>query len=187
MWYDEWLENLGDGKLPRFSEDNASLIQLPEDLCYKIEDGQEDGAKNDAISFVFGDIKEKSNTEDWMDFVSSRAILAPTNKYVDEINNICLNKLPGEEIVLPSADSTVNPDDAVHYPVEYINTLQPSGMPAHKLTLKKKTVMVLLGNLNISGVLCNGTRLIVEDVINNRLIRATIANGHGKGRIVLIP
>ena len=46
---------------------------------------------------------------------------------------------------------------------------------------------MLLRNLNISGGLCNGTRLIIEEVINNRLIKATIANGQGKGRTVLIP
>ena len=46
---------------------------------------------------------------------------------------------------------------------------------------------MLLRNLNINGGLCNGTRLIVQEVINNRLIKATIANGQGKGRTVLIP
>ena len=56
---------------------------------------------------------------------------------------MCLNKLPGEEIVLPSADSTVNPNDAVNYPVEYINSLQYAGIPAHRLTLKKKVVIIL--------------------------------------------
>ena len=48
-------------------------------------------------------------------------------------------------------------------------------------------MIILLRNLNISGGPCNGTRLIVEDVINGRLIKATIANGEGKGRVVLIP
>ena len=46
---------------------------------------------------------------------------------------------------------------------------------------------MLLRNLNISGGLCNGTRLIIEEVINDRLVKATIANGESKGRMVLIP
>ena len=46
---------------------------------------------------------------------------------------------------------------------------------------------MLMRNLNINGGLCNGTRLIIQDVINDRLIKATIANGEGKGRTVLIP
>ena len=46
---------------------------------------------------------------------------------------------------------------------------------------------MLLRNLSINGGLCNGTRLIVEDVINDRLLKATIATGECKGRTVLIP
>ena len=47
-----------------------------------------------------------------------------------------LDKMDGEEIITPSADSTVNSEDATLYPVEYINTLQTSGIPPHRLTLK---------------------------------------------------
>ena len=35
--------------------------------------------------------------------------------------------------------------------------------------------------------LCNGTRLIVQDVINKRLLKAVIAAGEHKGKVVLIP
>ena len=141
----------------------------------------------DAIESTFGDIETKSGSPEWMSFVSSRAILATTNNYVNDINKLCLSQLPGEEIIIPSVDSTVHPDDATNYPVEYINSLETSGIPAHQLTLKKNAVLMLLRNLNIRGGLCNGTRLIIQEVINNRLIKATIANGEHKGRIVLIP
>ena len=122
-----------------------------------------------------------------MEHVSSRAILTTTNEMVDRINDICLDEMPGEKIILASGDSTVDPNDATHYQVEYINTLQASGLPSHKLTLKKNAVVMLLRNLNISGGLCNGTRLIIQDVINERLIRAIIATGECKGKTVLIP
>ena len=46
---------------------------------------------------------------------------------------------------------------------------------------------MLLRNLNINGGLCNGTRLIIQEVINDRLVKAIIANGESKGRTVLIP
>ena len=45
---------------------------------------------------------------------------------------------------------------------------------------------MLLRNLSIRGGLCNGTRLIIQDV-TERLIIAKIANGAAVGRIVLIP
>ena len=102
------------------------------------------------------------------------------------LNTECLEKLEGEEITLASADETVNPDDGTNYPVEYINTLKTPGMPPHRLILKNKDVVILLRNLNINGGLCNGTRLIIEEVLNDRLIKATIANGAHKGRKVLI-
>ena len=141
----------------------------------------------DAIEFTFGNIQANSTSPTSRTFVSSRAILATTNNYANDINKLCLNQLPGEEIIIPSVDSTVNPDDATHYPVEYINSLQTAGIPPHQLTLKKGAVVMLLRNLNIRGGLCNGTRLIIQDVINARLIRATIANGEHQGRTVLIP
>ena len=184
--FDQWLENLGDGKIQQIEEDD-SFIALPEELCVKIDENQVEESRNNAIDFTFGDITTKSALPEWLEFVASRAILATTNEYVDDINNICLSKLPDDEIIIPSADATVNPDDATHYPIEYINSLQTSGIPPHRLILKKNAVVMLLRNLNINGGLCNGTRLIIQEVINNRLIKAKIANGQGKGRTVLIP
>ena len=46
---------------------------------------------------------------------------------------------------------------------------------------------MLLRNLNIKSGLCNGTRFIVDRVINGRLLSCTIANGEHKGNRVLIP
>ena len=119
--FDQWLENLGDGKLQPIEEED-SFITLPEDLCVKIDENQVEQSRNNAIDFTFGDIATQSALPEWMEFVASRAILATTNQCVDEINNVCLDKLPGDEIIIPSADATVNPDDATHYPVEYINS-----------------------------------------------------------------
>ena len=168
-------------------EEHEPYITIPEPLSIVIDEKEQDKHIQNAIEFTFSNIATQSANSTWMRFVSSRAILAATNRSVDEINKICLTQLPGEEIIIPSADSTVHPDDATHYPVEYINSLQTSGIPPHHLTLKKNAVVMLLRNLNIRGGLCNGTRLIVQDVINSRLIKATIANGEHKGKTVLIP
>ncbi|VDM75722.1 unnamed protein product [Strongylus vulgaris] len=45
--------------------------------------------------------------------------------------------------------------------MEYLNTLEPSGMPLHKLELKGAVIM-LLRNLDVVNGLCDGTRLEVE-------------------------
>lgn len=82
-----------------------------------LEKGKSEKSRYDAIEFTFGDIKTKSAVPDWREFISKRAILATTNEQADEINNLCLEQMPGNEIVIPSADSTANPDDATHYPL----------------------------------------------------------------------
>ena len=47
--------------------------------------------------------------------------------------------------------------------VEYLNTLEPLGMPLHTLTLKWSAVVMLLWNLNLKAVLCNGvSQLVLE-------------------------
>ena len=71
--------------------------------------------------------------------------------------------------------------------IEYINSLNPNGMPPHKLRLKPGAVVMLLRNLNIKSGLCNRTRLIVETIIQGRLLQCTIASGEHRGRRVLIP
>ena len=94
---------------------------------------------------------------------------------------MCLTKLPDDPVTLPSISKTANVDDSVQYPAEYIESLEAPGIPPHKLTLKKGAVIILLRNLNIEGGLCNGTRLIIQDIINDRLIKATIAAGEHEG------
>ena len=134
--FDDWLQQLGDGKLPSIDEIEPYIV-LPQSLSVEINENEQDKQMQDAIEFTFGNIEANSASPTWRTFVSSRAILATTNNYANDINKLCLNQLPGEEIIIPSVDSTVNPDDATHYPVEYITSLQTAGIPPHQPTLKK--------------------------------------------------
>ena len=68
--------------------------------------------------------------------------------------------------------------------VEYLNTLQPNGFPRHNLSLKPGMPLMLLRNINPREGLCNGTRLIFKEAINNKLLRCTIVSS---GKEVLIP
>nr|GEU48825.1 DNA helicase [Tanacetum cinerariifolium] len=48
------------------------------------------------------------------------------------------------------------------YLMEYLNTMAFHGFPPHELELKVGSPIMLLRNVNLSGGLCNGTRMIVR-------------------------
>jgi ATP-dependent DNA helicase PIF1 len=78
--------------------------------------------------------------------------------------------------VCKSADEVVDDINECAVGVEYLNTLDPGGMPPHDLRLRKGVPVILLRNLDRSRGLCNGTRLIVEDVVQGRLLTCRIAS-----------
>jgi ATP-dependent DNA helicase PIF1 len=72
-----------------------------------------------------------------------------------------LSYLPGAHVNFLSVSSVEDTEVANTYPSEFLNTLEVSGMPSHKLSFKIGTPMMLLRNLDPSIGLSNGTRLIV--------------------------
>jgi len=116
-----------------------------------------------------------------------RALLTPLNDDVDALNlkmnqAFHLRTSAARETYL-SADSAVDSDDANDYPIEFLNSLNFSGMPPHALHLQVGCPIILLRNL-ASG-LANGTRLIVLRLMS-RCIEGEVATGPLKGRRVFI-
>ena len=118
-------------------------------------------------------------------WLQERAILAPKNDSVKAINWSLQNLLPGAEMVYSSIDSVIDSSEAVEYPTEFLNSLCPSGLPPHTLRLKTGTPVMLLRNLD-PPKLCNGTRLVVKNMMPN-VIEATIMTGVAKNEDVFIP
>ncbi|CAK1580049.1 unnamed protein product [Parnassius mnemosyne] len=115
---------IGDGKVPHFE----NKIPIDRDL------GEKATSIESLISKVYPDIVEIENKDyQWM---CQRAILAATNSSVDEINDLILTKLPGDIVTYTSIDNVMDQEDAVHYPQEFLNSLNPSGLPPHSLKLK---------------------------------------------------
>ena len=113
-----------------------------------------------------------------LDLLKGRAILAPKNEQVAEVNTILLSAMPGIEHALLSADKAGA--DMV-YPDELLHSLAPPELPPRKLQLKVGAVVILLRNLNPSYGLFNGTRLRVEAISRYRIsckILGTLHHGN---------
>lgn len=77
-------------------------------------------------------------------------------------------------------------EERINYPMEFLHSLTPMGMPPHALNLKHGCCVMLLRNLNPKYGLCNGTRLIVESLGSN-MIECSIFTGSRRGKKVFIP
>jgi ATP-dependent DNA helicase PIF1 len=80
-------------------------------------------------------------------------ILASCNDDVDVINRDILRQFPGDTQTFLSADSIKNNNgdggqEVLMYPVEYLNSINCSGLPLHKLDLKAGCPVIVLRNLN---------------------------------------
>ncbi|KAL0882000.1 hypothetical protein ABMA27_001749 [Loxostege sticticalis] len=89
-----------------------------------------------------------------------------------------------DEVVYYSINTILDQGAATTYPVEFLNSLSASGLPAHTITLKVGVPIMLLRNLT-PPKLCNGTRLKVVSLQRN-LIEAEILTGCAAGEIVFI-
>src|SRR6202050_3235161 len=121
-------------------------------------------------------------------YFKDRTLLSCKNDDVDDLNMDILAKFPGEEKVLRSADSIVTDRgvaiDYQPYPVEYLNSLNASGLPLARLALKPRSPLMLLRNLDASNGLCNGTHMILLR-IKPHVLECRILGGDGK--TVFIP
>ena len=103
-----------------------------------------------------------------------------------------MSKFPGDAYHCLSADTVENDYDTEYYNVcaETLNAMNHiPGIPLHRLILKKNVPVMLLRNLSQADGLCNGTRLLVKEVINGRLQVASIMAPGQKhhDKVVLIP
>ncbi|XP_057723941.1 uncharacterized protein LOC130939890 [Arachis stenosperma] len=63
---------------------------------------------------------------------------------------------------------------------EFLNDIKYLELPNHKLTLKPGVAVMLLRNIDQASGLCNGTRLIVKELGNNK-IGATVVTDRNIG------
>ena len=163
---------IGDGKVPE--DRTTGLITLP---CGNIV-----SSIQELTDKVYPNIKHNYSNPEWL---CERAILAARNDTVEEINIHIQKFLPGPEHSYKSMDCVLNQADAVQYPMEFLNSIKTPDLQPHNLTLKVGSPIILIRNID-SPRLCNGTRLIVKQLLKH-VIQATILTGCAKGEDVFIP
>jgi hypothetical protein len=119
------------------------------------------------------------------EYLHECVILALRNNEVSLINMMVLSYLIGAQVNFLSADSAEDMEMANTYPSEFLNTLEVSGMPSHKLSLKIGALVMLLRNLNPSAGLCNGMHLVVQRFMM-QIVEAEIITGKGAGNVAFI-
>ncbi|KAJ0485171.1 putative DNA helicase [Helianthus annuus] len=180
----KWLLDLGEGKVGG-ANDGDAVIDIPKDILIIDSINPIDSLINSVYPSILENFKDPN-------FFQERAILAPKNEIVHEINDILLSMFPGDQKEYLSSDSICQSENVNEnmqhnvYPPDVLNGLKLSGMPNHKLVLKVGVPVMLLRNIDQKNGLCNGTRLQVI-TLGDRVIEAKIISGSNIGTRTFIP
>jgi hypothetical protein len=176
----QWLLDIGYGRLT--SDKNTSTsITIPQ-LMHST-------SENDLIQWVYGDMINQPHIPP-ADLFHNRVILALRNDDIRRLNNTILCSLSGEEQTYTSADSYIidSPDDIINQniPVEFLHSLNASGLPVAHLHIKLGCPVILLHNINKKHRLCNGTWAVITQM-SNHLLQVRVLTGDHAGETALIP
>ncbi|KAL0662277.1 hypothetical protein Bca4012_099114 [Brassica carinata] len=147
----EWLLKVGEGRLEtgqEYEDDgyHDQFIDIDESLiCQGFVDPLEG-----VVDATYGEINKPMDSQT---SYTDKAILTPRNETVDEINAYTISRTDGVSRDYFSSDSfelldTTSDQNDTLYSVEYLNSLEFSGLPLHKLTLKVGAPVMLLRNIN---------------------------------------
>ena len=153
--YRDFLLNLGNGTLPTTEiNDVPDFIKLPDNNWIPLNE-------TELFNRIFEDFH---NNYDKSEYINNRAILCLLNKEVEDINTNISNLVPGQPTTYLSIDLIIDNhnNNNLYFTPEYLNQLNISGIPHHRLELKLNQPIILMRN--ITKGLCNGTRLIIKGI-----------------------
>jgi len=165
------LLDIGDGKL--------TIIEQPDIVAIPPELGTVVSTLTELKNSIYGEANFSNS--DWL---AERGIISPFREAVQRLNCEVMAEFPGTSRDYFSADS-VSEDLAVQFPTEVLNSIDLSGFPPHKLTLKVGAPIMVLRGLQ-PPKLINGTRCVITKLQNN-IVEAKISCGPYKNEKVLIP
>ncbi|XP_028126342.1 uncharacterized protein LOC114323072 [Camellia sinensis] len=177
--FSNYLLRIGNGSE---SVNDQNKIKIPASMIISNNFSNAENSIKDLIQTVFPNLKNYS--EDPISMINS-VVLTPKNDCVQEINALLIKQFPTKGRLYTSIDKTIDPNDQGQYE-DFLNSLEPNGLPPHHLELKINSPIMTLRNIDPSIGLCNGTRLICRD-LKDFIICAEIAVGDRKGQMVFIP
>ena len=165
----------GDGKYP--IDTGPDIIQLPENI------GTFVCSVDELVSKVYPDLLSNFRSMTWL---SEWCILAPLNGSTCAINATMVAQLPGESVEYRSLDSVLDKSQAVHFSIEFLNSLEVSGFPSHMLCLKFSTPIIILRSLDPPKV-TNGTRCVITKLSANTIEAKYHMVSKYAGQDIIIP
>ena len=162
---------IGDGKYPK--DTSPDIIQLPENI------GTFACSIQELVFKVYPDLLSNFRNMAWL---SERCILVPLNETTRTINTALVAQLPGDPVEYRSLDSVLDESQAVHFPTEFLNSLEASGFPSHLLTLKLAAPIIILHSPKVT----NGTRRVITKLSANT-IEVRISHGRYADHDIIIP
>jgi len=73
-----------------------------------------------------------------VDEISRRIVLCPTNEDCKEVNRDVLERVDGAQMSYTAVDTmkTDDPDEEADFPTEFLNSLEPDGLPPCRLMVE---------------------------------------------------
>jgi ATP-dependent DNA helicase PIF1 len=181
--FSDWVLSIGDGTTGVINDVDIS-VEIPSDLLIPSSGNPIASIVESTYPNLLGNIGKS-------EYFQSKAILAPKNTIVDQVNDYVLDLIPGEEKIYLSYDTPYHKNlggdalDDIHTP-EFLNTIVASGLPNHRIRLKVGVPVMLLRTIDQNLGLCNGTRLIITKM-GKFVLEAEIISGSNIGEKVFIP
>nr|GEY08321.1 DNA helicase [Tanacetum cinerariifolium] len=184
--FSEWLLNIGDGKIgmrTKSDTEDSATVHIPHDLCIR----DSDTALTKLMNFIYDEATLQRPTAKSL---QKKAIVCQKNETADIIVQVLSLLDEPVRVYLSSDEATPHGDDGgetdLMYPNEYLNSLNFAGLPPHKLELKVGAPIILLRNLNLTNGICNGTRMIVTQLLS-KVIEVQIITGTCVSEKVFLP
>ena len=160
--FDKWINDIGHDKVAKQTNIHGLAIKLESSYVVQCPDLQA------FINQIYFDMNEQND----VNYFKNRCMLTTLNENVTKINQLCLNNFEQKinenstyQVKIYESEDSVGLDDVeAMFSKEWLNEQEFNGVPRHKLKLKTGVPVILLRNVNPAQGLCNGTRLIVEEL-----------------------